>query len=174
MAEDDRAIRSRLGDEALKAARAADPVTRQEPDTLGDVRHGGGDRVVVVRLDPEGTRRFRRPEPGGMRQSERDRDLPEDVTGLPLADHALDAVDELDRLDPTLEQPEERRLVSLVNRELTGAEADIGRDPTEPLAIRRLEALEYCDPTDVVRRQHWENASAGVLGPMLLTLRPKT
>ena len=81
-------------------------------------------------------------------------DLPEDVSGPPLADHALDAVDELDHLDPTLEQSEERSLVSLVHRVLAGAEADVGRDATEPLAICRLESREHREPTDLVRRHH--------------------
>jgi hypothetical protein len=103
VAEDDRPIGSRLGDEALKAAWAADPVARQEAHLLPDLRHDCGDGVVVVRLDPENARRLRCPEPGGMGQSERDRHLAEDVTGPPFADHALGAVDELDRFDPTLE-----------------------------------------------------------------------
>lgn len=92
-----------------------------------------------------------RPGGGGP---ERDRDLPEDVTGSPFADHALDAVDELDHFDPTLEQSEERWLVSFVNRVLASAEADVGRDATEPLAISRLEIRKHRDPTDLVRRHH--------------------
>ena len=153
MTEDDRPIR-RLGDEALEASRAGDPVACELPHTCPHIRCDGGDGVVVVRLDPEDPRRLRRPEPGGLGRSKRDRDLPKDVTGPTLADHALHAVDEPDRFDPALEQPEERGPVSLVHRKRSNADADVCRDPTEPLPIGRLEALEDRDSPDLVRRHH--------------------
>ena len=86
-----------------------------------------------------------------MGHSERDRDLSEDVTGLPFADDALHAVDEPDRLDPTLQQAEQRPLVPLVNRVLARGERDVGRDTTEPLAIGRLERREHLEPPDLLR-----------------------
>jgi len=154
VAEDDRPVGSRLGDEALQAARAGEAIARQAANLLPDRRHVCGDGVVVVQLDPEDARRLRGPERGGLGCSERDRDLPEDVAGLASTDHALHAVDEPDHLDPALEQPEERRLVALVNRALPGGEADIGRDPTEPVAGRRLEVRKDLDTTELIRRQH--------------------
>ena len=89
-----------------------------------------------------------------MGHPERDRHLPEDVTGPPLADHALDAVDEPDHLDPTLEHAEQRPLVALVHGVLAGAERDVGRDATEPLAVGRLEIREHLEPPDLLRGHH--------------------
>ena len=60
--------------------------------------------------------------------------------GSALADDALDPVDDLDRLDPALEDGEERALVPLVGRVLARREPDVGRGPGEPLAARRVEA----------------------------------
>src|SRR5206468_9748955 len=157
--EDDRPIGSRLGDEALKAPGAADPIARKQADPLPDLGHDGSDGVVVVRLDAEHAGRLRCPEPGGMGQSERDLDLSKNVTGPPLADHALYAVDQLDRLDATVEQPEERWLVSFVNRELARGKADVGRDTTEALAIRRFEHCEHRDSLELVWRHHARDRS---------------
>jgi hypothetical protein len=42
-----------------------------------------------------------------------------------------------------------------VNGALAGSKADAGRDPTEPLAIPRLEVGEHCNPTDLVRGHHF-------------------
>ena len=98
------------GREALQPARPADPVARQLPDLLADVRRRGRDGVVVVRLDPHHARRLGRAKPDREDRAERDRHLAEDVAGLPLADDALDPVDELDRLDAALEHGEERAL----------------------------------------------------------------
>ena len=154
MAEDDRPERGGCGRERLQTSRPADPVARQAPHLLRDLGCFGGDRVVVVRLDPDNPRRLRCPEPGGVGHSERDRHLPEDVAGPPLADHALHAVDELDRLDPTLEHGEQRALVAVVHRILAGAEGDVGRNTTEPLEIGRLERRKRRDLGDLVRRHH--------------------
>ena len=154
MPDHDRPIGRRLGDEALKAAWAADPVARQHAHLLPDVRRDGGDCVVVARLDPEDARRLRCPEPGREGRSERDRDLPEDVTRQAFPDDALDTVDEPDRLDATLDQSEERSLVSFVSRVLPGAEADVGRDMTEPLAIGRTESREHLEPPDLLQGHH--------------------
>ena len=94
MAEDDRPERGGCGRTGLQAFRPSEPVGREEADPLPDLRRGGGERLVVVQLDPEHARRLRGAEPARVEHSERDRHLPEDVTRLPLADHALDAVDD--------------------------------------------------------------------------------
>ena len=78
------------------------------------------------------------PESHGVAQPERDRHLAEDVTRESLADHALQAVDEHDRLDPSREHAEQRPLVAFVHGKLTGAERDIGRHTAEPLAVDRM------------------------------------
>ena len=157
MAEDNRPIGSRLGDEVLKTPRAAEPVTHQAPNVLADLRRDSRDGVVVVRLDPEDPRRLNGPEAGGMGCSERDRDLPDEVAGPPLADDPLDSIDELDHLDMTLEQSEKPRLVSLVYRKFLGSEADVGRNAREPLAVGSLESREYLEPSDLLGGHHWRH-----------------
>ena len=94
-----------------------------------------------------------------MEHSERDRHLPEDVTGLPLADHALDAVDDPEHLEPALEDAEQRARVTLVHGELAGNERDVRHHPGEPLAFGRLEVHEHGDAADLLCRHH-ETASA--------------
>ena len=110
--------------------------------------------MVVVRLDPHDARRLGRPEADREDRPEHDRHLAEDVAGLPLADDALDPVDELDRLDPTLEHGEERPLVALVRRVLARHEADVAAARAEPLALGRLEAREDREPPDLLRGDH--------------------
>ena len=65
MAEDDRPERGGRGRARLQALRPAEPVGRQEGDPLPDLRRCGGERLVVVQLDPEHARRLRRAEPAG-------------------------------------------------------------------------------------------------------------
>ena len=154
MPDHDRPRRRRLGRDALQPARSADPVARQPADLLADVRRHGRDRVVVVRLDPHDARLLRRAEPDREHRPERDRHLAEDVPRAALADDALDPVDELDRLDATLEHGEERALAALVRRVLARHEADVGRGPGKPLAVGRLESREDRDPADLLRRHH--------------------
>ncbi len=74
---------------------------------------GRREGVVVVRLDPHHARCLGGSEADRERGSEHDRHLAEDVARVSLADHPLDAVDELDRLDPALEHGEQRSLVAL-------------------------------------------------------------
>ena len=154
MAEDDRPGRGGCGHEGLPTPGPAHPVARQEAHPLPDLRRDGGDGVVVVRLDPEDARRLRRPQPGGLAHPERDRHLPEDVTGPPLADHALHAVDEHDHLHPTLEHAEQCPLVPLVHGVLAGADRDVGRNTTEALAVGRIESREHLEPPDLLRGHH--------------------
>src|SRR5439155_17818838 len=109
---------------------------------------------VVVQIDAEHARRLRCAEPARMEHSKRDRHLPEDVTGPPLADHAVDAVDESVHLDPTLEDAEQCPRVTLVHRGLAGNERDVRYHPGKPVAFGRLEVREHCNPTDLLRRHH--------------------
>ena len=146
MPDDDRARRRRVGGDALQAARAAHPVRRELADLLRDVGRRGGDGVVVVRLDAHHPRRLGGAEADREDGAERDRHLAEDVAGVALADHALDPVDELDRLDAALEHGEERALVALVRRVLARDEADVGRRAREPLALVRTSAAKIAIP----------------------------
>ena len=79
---------------------------------------------------------------------------PKIAPGQALAEHALDAVDELDDLDPALEHGEERALLALVHRVLTGGETDVRAGPREPLAVGRRERREQRDVCDLVARDH--------------------
>jgi hypothetical protein len=83
--------------------------------------------------------------------------LPDDVAGVPLADDALDPVDELDRLDATLEHGEQRPLAAFVHGVLAGDEADVGRHPGELHELLRLERCEQRDRADLLRRHHEGN-----------------
>jgi hypothetical protein len=74
------------------------------------VRGDRGEHVVVVRLDPQHPRLFRRPEADRERRAERDRHLAEDVTRLPRADDALAPIGDPHRLDPAGEHREERAI----------------------------------------------------------------
>ena len=89
-----------------------------------------------------------------MGRAEGDRDLPEEVARLSLANHAADAVDHPDRLDPALDEDEQRRQIALVHRVLARAEREVGRDATEPLEVRRFEVRKRRDLLELVRRQH--------------------
>ena len=111
VAEDERPWRRLRGRDARQAVRAADPVRGQSPDLRRDVRRDGGECVIVVRLEPQDARRPGRAEPDREPRAECDRHLAEDVARLALADDALDAVHDLDRLDEPVEQPEEGALV---------------------------------------------------------------
>ena len=67
--DDDRPGRRRLGRDALQAARLR-PSGRLAslPTSRPDLRRDGGERVVVVRLDPQHARRLSRPEPDRERR----------------------------------------------------------------------------------------------------------
>ena len=110
--------------------------------------------MVVAGVEPHDARRLRRAEPDGEDRAERDRHLAEHVPGRALPDHALDAVDVLDRLDTSLDQPEERLLAPLVRRILPGRERDVGGRPREPLVLTRVESREDRDRGDLVRGHH--------------------
>jgi hypothetical protein len=127
---------------------------RQLAHPLPDLRRRCGERVVVVQLEPKHARCLRCTEPAGVQHAERDRHLPEDVAGHPLADQALHAVGEPEHLDPTLEEAEQRPRVTLVHGGLAGSERDVRHDPGQPVALGRLEIREDCDLTDLLRRHH--------------------
>jgi hypothetical protein len=129
-------------------------VGREPADLLGDVGSYGREGVVVARLDPHDPRRLRGTEAHGEDGPERDRHLAEDVARATHTDDALDPVDELDRLDATLEHGEERALAALVRRVLARHEADVRRHPRELLTLRRVESREERDLPDLLRRHH--------------------
>src|SRR5207248_6500325 len=95
--EDDRPRRRWLSGDPLQPVRAAHPVGGQLADFLRDARLPSCDDVVVVRLDPQDARALRRTEADREDGAERDGDLAEEVTDVPLPDDPPDAVDELDR-----------------------------------------------------------------------------
>ena len=86
--------------------------------------------------------------------------LTEDVPRLTLPDHALDPVDELHRLDPTLQQAEQRTVVALVCRVLARRQADISRHAGEALVCGRIEVGKDPDPTYLLGRDHALTLSA--------------
>ena len=89
-----------------------------------------------------------------MGHSERDRHLPEDVTRLPLADHAFHAVDTPQHLDPTRQDAEQRPSITLVYSELAGNERDVRHHTCKPVELARLEVREHREPPDLLRRHH--------------------
>jgi hypothetical protein len=110
--------------------------------------------MVVLRLDSHHARPLGRPKAGGEGRAERDRHLAEDVAREALAHDSLDPVDDLHGLDPTFQHREQRPLGALVGRVLARQEADVGRRPGQPLAIRQAQSLEDFYSTDLVRRHH--------------------
>jgi hypothetical protein len=92
--------------------------------------------------------------PAGEHSAERDRHLAEDVAAAALADDALDSVDELDRLDATLEHGEERPLRTLGRRVLTRDEADVRRRTRETVPVLLPERSEGRDPGDLLCSHH--------------------
>ncbi len=154
MAEDDRPKRGRGGRTSLQTLGAPQPVVREVAHPLRDHRCGGDEGLVIVQLDPEHACRLRCAEPAGVEHPERDRHLPEDVTGPPLADHALHAVDAPDHLEPTFEHAEQRPPVTLVHGRLARRERDVRHEPGKPVTFGRLEVRENRDPADLLRRHH--------------------
>jgi hypothetical protein len=154
MAEDDRSERGSFGDAGPQTFGPAEPVLCEDVDPPADLRLDGDEGAVVVRLDPEDARRLRCPIPGGVGHAERDRQLPDHVTGPALADHALHAIGEPDHFDPPLEHAEQRRQVTGVRRILAGHERDIRRHAAKPIALDLVEVREHRDPSDLLRRHH--------------------
>jgi len=167
MPDHDRARRRRLGRDALQSAQSADAVACEPADLLADVGVLGRDGVVVIRLDAHDARLLRRAKPDREHGPEHDRHLAEDVPGAALADDAPDPIDELDRLDATLEHGEERALRALVRRVLARHEGDIRGRAGKPLAIRRAESGEDRDGTNVVGCHHDPNPHPPVVDAAL-------
>ena len=110
--------------------------------------------MVIARLYPKDARRLGRAKAHREHGSERNRPLAEDVARVTFADHALDPVDRLDRLDPTLEHCEERRFGALGRGVLACSEPDVRRRPRQALARSRVERSEQRDASDLLRGHH--------------------
>jgi hypothetical protein len=129
-------------------------MARQPAHLLRDVGRHRRDRVIVVRRDAHDPRCFGGAEPDRVQRPQRDRNLPEDLAGHSLADDAVNAVDDLDRLDAAAEHAEERAFVALVRGVFAGNEADVRRGARKPVSIGLFQAREDLDPADVVGRHH--------------------
>ena len=104
-----------------------------------------------MEVDPEHARRLGGAEAGGVEHPERDRHLPENVAGEPLADDADDAVRDTEYLEASLEDAEERAIVSFVDCELAGRQRDVRDDFREPVEHVRLDVGEQFDAGDLLR-----------------------
>ena len=92
---------------------------------------------------------------------ERDGHLPDELAHAASADDTRDPIHVRDGLQPSLEHREQRAVVALVDHVLTRHEADVRRDPSEPLALDRAESREDGDASDLVRRHHGTRHSSG-------------
>lgn len=110
--------------------------------------------MVVVGRDTHDAGLLRRPETDREHGSEHDRDLAEDVARMAFADDPPDPVDMLDRLDPAVEDGEERALGAFIRGVLARDERDVGRSPGEKLPLGRAERGKDGDAADLVRRDH--------------------
>ena len=124
MTDDDGPRRQRLRSEALQPRGALHPMSCEPADLGGDAGLDRGDGVVVLRLDPHHARRLGRAKPDRE-------DGPSTIGTSPKTRHPAPrrparSVDVLDRLDPALEQPEERLLVALVGGVLARLQGDVG------------------------------------------------
>ncbi len=135
MPDHDRARRRRLSREPLKAAGSTHPVPRQLADLDRQVGRHRRDSVVVVSLHAHDARRLRRTKAHREDRPEHDRHLPEEVARVTLADDALDPIDQLHRLDESLEHREERTLRARGRRVLPWHEADVSRHSRERLTL---------------------------------------
>jgi hypothetical protein len=154
VSEHEDARRRRLGGDSLQPARPAHPVAREPTHLLRDLGRHRCHRVVVGRLDTHDPRRLGGAKPNREQRPERDRNLAEDVAGMSLADDAVDAVDDLYCLDPTLEEREQRALLALVGGVFAGPESDVGCRPRQPLARGPTEVAENGNATNVVCGHH--------------------
>jgi hypothetical protein len=160
-ADDEGSRRQPLGGDGLQAVRAADPMAREAADLLPHVGLDREQRVVVVRLDPHHARALGRAEAHRERRAERDRHLAEDVARGARADHSLDPVDELDRVDRSAEHREERVLAAFGDGPLTRQETDVGRRARDPLPRGGAEVGEHLDVPHLLRRHHPARNSIG-------------
>jgi hypothetical protein len=79
---------------------------------------------------------------------------------MSLADEAIDAVDDLHRLDSPVEEREQRAVVALVRGIFPRGEAEIRGGARKGLARRLREIGENGNATDVVRGHHDGNLIA--------------
>ena len=92
--------------------------------------------------------------PTGKTVPRTDRHLTEDVSRVSLPDDALDPVDELHRLDPALQDCEERPVVTLVCRVLARREGDVGGNTREAVTGVHLEGGKNGNRSNLLSRDH--------------------
>ena len=126
--------------------------------------------MVVAGLDAHDARRLRGAEPERERRPERDRHLADEVAHHPPADDGLDAVDDLDRLEPALQHREQRSLVARVHQVLPGQDPDVGGEPCEPRPLGGPEVREELDTGDLVCGHH--GVTTLPKGPCVVTHAP--
>jgi len=148
-------------------------VGSEPADLLGEVGRDCREGVIVVRFDAHDARRLRSAEPDREHRPEHHRHLPEDVAGNARADDALDAVDELDRLDAAFEHGKQRALATFVRGVLPRHEADVRGPVRQQLALVGAEAGEHLDATDLVRRHHALKTLQRRPGNVTEALRPR-
>ena len=117
--------------------------------------------MVFGRLDPNDARRLGGAKAERERRRERDRHLSDQLAHTTSADDTGDPIHLRDRFQPSFEHGEQRAVVALVDDVLARHEADVRRDPSEPLALDRAEIREDGDASDLVRRHHGTRHSSG-------------
>ena len=124
------------------------------PIFVRDLRRDRRNPEVVGGLDAQHARAAGCAEPHREHRAQCQRHLAEHVSDRTCADDLLDALDDPDRFDPTLEDAEERTLLAHVDGVGPGGQADVGGDPGELFAVGGLQRLEDRDPADLVGRHH--------------------
>ncbi|HEX6878504.1 MAG TPA: hypothetical protein VF165_22795, partial [Nocardioidaceae bacterium] len=154
MTEHDRPILGGRRSTGLQTFRAPEPVVREGGHPLPDLRHGGSELRVIVKVNPEDPRRLSCAEPRRVKHSESHRHLPDDLTRLPLTDHTLHPIEAPQHLDSPLENTEQRPLVAFVHHELARRERDICDQPRKPATFRLRKVREHGDLPDFLCRHH--------------------
>ena len=151
MADDRHLRRMRLGGDPAEPAK---PLARQVADRLGDLRRTVGDGVELPGAELHHPRRLGGATAGLERAAIHQGNFAMHLAGGPLADLAIDAVDQLDDIELSLEDQEKRGFLSLVNDEFADAQTNIGRDLRELGEIGRLQRRKQRDGGEFFNRDH--------------------
>jgi hypothetical protein len=136
------------------ALQAADALARQRTELLGDLGRRRGDGEILVRLDAHHARRIGGAIGARKRRREGQRHLAEDRAGQAPAERALDAVELLHHLELSRQHREEGTLSAFVDRELAGAQGDVGRGAHQALELALRQRREQRYGADFLDRQH--------------------